>query len=45
MHECPDCGRLCTCGGDIDDIDWGEDVSCECDCWKDDFEDDDYDVD
>lgn len=26
-HSCPECGCLCHCGGDIDDIDWGED--CE----------------
>lgn len=19
MHECPDCGELCSCNGDIDD--------------------------
>lgn len=24
-HTCPDCGALCHCGGDIDDIQWGED--------------------
>ena len=24
-HTCPDCGQLCHCGGDIDDIEWGED--------------------
>lgn len=24
-HTCPDCGALCYCGGDIDDIQWGED--------------------
>lgn len=26
-HTCPDCGQLCHCRGDIDDIDFGED--CE----------------
>lgn len=36
MHTCPDCGQACTCGGDIDDIDFGEAVDCECDCWQDD---------
>lgn len=20
MHECPDCGSFCHCGGDIDDM-------------------------
>lgn len=23
-HACPDCGLLCHCGGDIDDILWSE---------------------
>lgn len=27
MHTCPDCGCACHCGGDIDDIDFGDD--CE----------------
>ena len=27
-HECPECYQLCHCGGDIDDIDFGEDASC-----------------
>lgn len=40
MHDCPDCGRACTCGGDIDDIDTGNEhvEDCECDCleeWED----------
>jgi hypothetical protein len=25
VHSCPECGYACFCGGDIDDIDWGED--------------------
>lgn len=25
-HTCPDCGMLCRCGGDIDDIDFGDDT-------------------
>lgn len=24
MHSCPDCGVYCHCGGDIDDIDFGD---------------------
>lgn len=24
-HTCPECGALCHCCGDIDDIQWGED--------------------
>lgn len=24
-HTCPDCGLACHCGGDIDDMDFGED--------------------
>jgi hypothetical protein len=36
-HTCPDCGLLCHCGGDIDDIDFGDDtpeaaVCTHCDC-------------
>lgn len=23
-HECPECGFNCHCGGDIDDIDFGD---------------------
>ena len=37
-HSCPDCGCLCHCGGDIDDIDFGDDTPeadecthCQCD--------------
>ena len=30
MHRCPDCGKRCTCGGDYDDIDWGDSFNCEC---------------
>ena len=36
-HTCPDCGLTCHCGGDIDDIDFGDDseeaIACtHCDC-------------
>lgn len=24
MHDCPECGQACYCGGDIDDIDVGD---------------------
>ena len=24
MHSCPDCGSACYCGGDVDDIDTGD---------------------
>ena len=27
-HTCPDCGQYCTCNGDWDDIDFGEDLDC-----------------
>lgn len=27
-HTCPDCGLVCYCGGDIDDICFGEDLGC-----------------
>jgi len=29
-HTCPKCGMLCHCGGDIDDIDFGETDDCVC---------------
>lgn len=25
-HSCPDCSQTCHCGGDIDDIDFGDDT-------------------
>lgn len=31
-HTCPNCGSFCTCNGDWDDIDFGEDLGCEHDC-------------
>jgi hypothetical protein len=31
-HTCPKCGLICHCGGDIDDLVFGEDPCCEhCD--------------
>ena len=30
MHSCPECGMTCHCGGDIDDLHWGEKWSCIC---------------
>jgi|GEM_PF-1809858 len=47
MHECPDCGQMCCCNGDIDDIDSGPWRGCEhyktADCdHDDDFDDEDY---
>lgn len=27
-HTCPECGDYCTCGGDWDDIDFGESLDC-----------------
>lgn len=24
MHSCPECGQACYCGGDIDDVDVGD---------------------
>ncbi len=29
-HTCPECGHTCHCGGDIDDVNWGELDSCKC---------------
>ena len=31
-HTCPCCGRYCNCRGDFDDMDFGYDRYCECDC-------------
>ena len=51
-HSCPDCGQICYCGGDIDDIDFGDDTDeaelcTHCPTFVDDFDecDDDYDDD
>jgi len=27
-HTCPECSQYCTCNGDWDDIDFGEDLDC-----------------
>lgn len=36
MHSCPDCGQACVCGGDLDDLLWGDDseeaLACEHVC-------------
>lgn len=40
-HTCPNCGCLCHCGGDIDDICFGEADYCRCCEWKDEDVDDD----
>lgn len=31
MHTCPECGQACSCSGDIEDHDTGDEnyVSCE----------------
>jgi hypothetical protein len=44
-HTCPECGCLCFCNGDIDDIDMGEDINCKHwrQCEVDDDDDDDFD--
>lgn len=28
VHTCPECGSHCTCNGDWDDIDYGDDPDC-----------------
>lgn len=34
-HECPECWQTCHCGGDIEDMNWGERSDCTCcDCDK-----------
>jgi hypothetical protein len=40
-HTCPDCGCLCHCKGDIDDLDMGEWIGCEH--WKECEEEDNHD--
>jgi hypothetical protein len=42
MHTCPECGQLCTCQGDIDDIDFGE-VNWCTHCFDQGFDQDEYD--
>lgn len=43
-HECPDCGHGCHCGGDIDDMDFGDALWCDhCPMEVDDDADDDDD--
>lgn len=50
MHECPDCGVVCTCCGDIDDLNFGISDQCkhyltdDCD-YYDDCEYEDWDED
>lgn len=35
MHECPDCGSACDCGGDIDDMLMsGTPEEARCDHWR-----------
>lgn len=42
-HSCPECGMTCHCGGDIDDINFGEsDQYCSCCDRDDDGEDSDW---
>lgn len=45
MHTCPECGSACYCGGDVDDIDVGDEEAkdnCIC-CAEGDGGDDDED--
>lgn len=46
-HTCPECGYICHCKGDIDDIDFGERGDCEhylkCQDNDDEYESDDWD--
>jgi len=30
MHTCPECGQACSCCGDIEDHDTGEECTEEC---------------
>jgi hypothetical protein len=47
-HECPDCGQVCYCGGDLDDCElnlWADQMRCthyeQCGRDEDDWPDDD----
>jgi len=43
-HTCPECGCVCYCRGDIDDIIFDIPKNgCACDCWMDDEPDDTWD--
>lgn len=53
-HTCPDCDCLCHCGGDIDDLDFGQSLTCahykspDCDGYEggddeEEWDEDDYD--
>jgi hypothetical protein len=34
-HECPECGEVCYCGGDIDDCEFsGTEEQMNCSHWK-----------
>lgn len=43
-HTCPECGLICHCGGDIDDIIFGTEIYCSH-CWPEDDDEDDSDED
>jgi len=47
MHECPECGQVCDCQGDIDDCVCGDGPPngrpCACRCWEDEDIEDDWD--
>ena len=46
MHTCPECGSACHCGGDIDDIDVGdEEAENGCTCCAEGAVDEDFDND
>ena len=44
-HECPKCGQLCHCRGDIDDIDFEMRYDCDCCSEYDEFEEEEEDED
>ena len=42
MHTCPDCGQACSCAGDVEDHDTGDEFYEECyHCDGAEFDDDD----
>ena len=45
MHECPECGQACDCDGEDTWHEWDspEAMECDCGCWLDEEESDEYD--
>lgn len=42
MHTCPDCGQACSCAGDCEDHDTGDEFYADCEHCMDADSDDDW---